>query len=170
MQYISQTEEDLATNVITLQHCFRKARSTPSSLVKLLNEALPIAIENEIDFVLFTNTILTSLARGYAQTSIIEHLSRKFTKKIPQDLPIVMEHSGTTPLTGEHAQATLRGRPRGRLGTAGSGKGCLRGRPRGRLGRGGLAPTPLRGRPGRLGSTQAAGATLYRTSSWIVQP
>jgi hypothetical protein len=49
---------------------------------------------------------------------------------------------GTTPLTGERAQATLRGRPRGRLGTVGSGKGRVRGRPR------------------RLGSTQGAGATL----------
>src|SRR5258708_4253703 len=83
VNYVSQTEEDLTTNVKALEHCFFKARSTPSSLVKLLNEALPIAIENEIDFVLFTNTILTYLARGYAQTSIIEHLSRKFTKKIP---------------------------------------------------------------------------------------
>ena len=41
---------------------------------------------------------------------------------------------GRTPLTGERAQATLRGRPRGRLGFVGSGKGCLRGRPRGRFG------------------------------------
>jgi len=41
---------------------------------------------------------------------------------------------GTAPLTGEQAQATLRGRPRGRLGAVGSGKGCLRGRPGGRLG------------------------------------
>ncbi len=41
---------------------------------------------------------------------------------------------GTTPLTDEHAQATLRGRPRGRLGRVGSGKGCLRGRHRGRFG------------------------------------
>jgi hypothetical protein len=38
---------------------------------------------------------------------------------------------GRPPLTGENVQATLRGRPRGRLGTVGSGKGCLRGRPRG---------------------------------------
>ena len=48
--------------------------------------------------------------------------------------------SGRATLIGEKAQATLRGRPRGRLGTDGSGKGCLRGRPRGRLGSGGLAP------------------------------
>src|SRR5436305_14707299 len=40
---------------------------------------------------------------------------------------------GTTALTGEQAQATLRGRPLGRLGTDGSSPGCLRGRPR-RLG------------------------------------
>ena len=43
-------------------------------------------------------------------------------------------NNGTTPLTCERAQATLRGRPRGRLGTVGSGNGCLRGRPRGRFG------------------------------------
>ena len=66
---------------------------------------------------------------------------------------------GTAPLTGEHAQAILRGRPRGRLGTVGSGKGCLRGRPRGRLGSEAFAPAPLRGRPSRLDSTQGAGAT-----------
>src|SRR5258707_15877273 len=83
MHYISQTEEDLATNVLTLQHCFRKARSTPSGLVKLLNEALPIAIENEIDFVLFTDTILTYLSRGYAQASIVEKLFEKIYKENP---------------------------------------------------------------------------------------
>lgn len=33
---------------------------------------------------------------------------------------------GTTPLTGERAQAILRGRPRGRLGRTGSGNGCYR--------------------------------------------
>jgi hypothetical protein len=33
-------------------------------------------------------------------------------------------------LTGEEAQATLRGRPRGRLGTVGSGNGRLPGCPR----------------------------------------
>ena len=68
-------------------------------------------------------------------------------------------NSPTISLIGEKAQATFRGRPRGRLGADGSGKGCLRGRPRGRLGSGGLAPAALRGRPGRLGSTQATGAT-----------
>ena len=41
---------------------------------------------------------------------------------------------GTTPLIGERAQTSLRGRPRGRLGLFGSGKGCVRGRPRGRFG------------------------------------
>lgn len=83
INYLSQTEEVLATNLLSLQLCFRKARSTLSGLVKLLNEALPIAIENEIDFVLFTDTILTYLSRGYAQPSIVEKLSRKFTKKTP---------------------------------------------------------------------------------------
>src|SRR5437660_12884237 len=77
--------------------------------------------------------------------------------------------SGRATLIGEKAQATLRGRPRGRLGTDGSGKGCLRGRPRGRLGSGGLAPAALRGRPDLLGSTQVTGATLYSKSSRIRQ-
>ena len=72
---------------------------------------------------------------------------------------------GRATLIGEKAQATLGGRPRGRLGTDGSGKGCLRGRPRGRLGSGGLAPAALRGRPDLLGSTQATGATFYIKSS-----
>ena len=81
--YVSQTEEDLEANVLILQTSLREARSTPSNLVRLLNEALPIAIENDIDFVLFTKTILTYLSRGYAQASIVEKLSRKFTKKVP---------------------------------------------------------------------------------------
>ena len=54
--------------------------------------------------------------------------------------------AGTTPLTGEHAQATLRGRPRGRLGTVGSGNGCVRGRPRGRFGTVGSETAFFRGR------------------------
>jgi hypothetical protein len=58
---------------------------------------------------------------------------------------------GTAPLTGEKAQATLRGRPRGRLGSAGSGKGRVRGRPR------------------RFGSTQGTGATLYINNSETLQ-
>ena len=78
-------------------------------------------------------------------------------------------YAGTAPLTGEHTQATLRGRPRGRLGRVESGNGCLRGRPRGRLGRGGLAPASLRGRPRRLGSIQGEGATLYRNNSQTLQ-
>ncbi len=83
INYVSQTEEDLEANVLILQTSLREARSTPSNLVRLLNEALPIAIENDIDFVLFTKTILTYLSRGYAQASIVEKLSRKFTKKVP---------------------------------------------------------------------------------------
>ena len=51
-----------------------------------------------------------------------------------------MTRIGTTPLTGERAQAALRGRPRGRLGRVESGKGCLRGRPGGRLGTVGSGP------------------------------
>ena len=76
---------------------------------------------------------------------------------------------GTTPLTGERAQAILRGRPRGRLGRAGSGNGCLRGRPRGRFGTVGSAPVALRGRPRRFGSIQGAGATLKLSNSATLQ-
>src|SRR6266849_3126748 len=67
---------------------------------------------------------------------------------------------GTTPLTGERAQAILRGRPRGRLGTGGSGKGCLRGRPRGRFGMDRSETAPVPHRLVRLGSTHGAGAIL----------
>lgn len=64
---------------------------------------------------------------------------------------------GTTPLIGEGPQASLRGRPRGRLGRVGSGKGWMRGRPRGRLGKVGFIPPFLRT---RFGATQGAGAIL----------
>jgi hypothetical protein len=77
--------------------------------------------------------------------------------------------SGTTPLTGECAQATLRGRPRGRLGTVGSGNGCVRGRPRGRLGTVRSGSVALGGHPRRFGSTQGAGATLKRSNSETLQ-
>ena len=66
---------------------------------------------------------------------------------------------GTAPLIGEQAQATLRGRPRDRLGTVGSGKGCLRGRPRGRFGPSGLGSDGFRDL-GDLGSTHGAGTIL----------
>ncbi len=73
--------------------------------------------------------------------------------------------SGTTPLIGEAAQASLRGRPRGRLGRVGSGNGCLRGRPRGRFGSLSSAPMFFRGRRRLLSWIQGAGAILYvRTS------
>jgi len=67
---------------------------------------------------------------------------------------------GTTPLTGEAAQVNLRGRPRGRLGSVGSGNGYLRGRPRGRFGSIASVPTFFRDRRGRLGWTQGAGTIL----------
>src|SRR6516165_12134193 len=71
---------------------------------------------------------------------------------------ITREHIvGTALLTGERAQTIFRGRPRGRLGSEGSGNGRVRGRPR------------------RFGSTQAGGATWYRNNStrlqrWSVSP
>jgi len=58
-----------------------------------------------------------------------------------QYLSAVLPITGTAPLTGERAQVSLRGRPRGRLGTVVSNAAAWRGRPR------------------RFGSTQGAGAT-----------
>ncbi len=81
-------------------------------------------------------------------------------KQIQMCLIVHFAVRGTTPLTGERAQATLRGRPRGRLGTVGSGNGCLRGRPRGRFGSVESDPTFFRDRLGCLGSIQGAGAIL----------
>jgi len=83
INYLSRREVDLETNVQALHKYFREARSTPNGLVKLLNDAIPIAIENDIDFVLFADVIMTHLSRGYSQTSILEKLSRQFTKKTP---------------------------------------------------------------------------------------
>ena len=62
--------------------------------------------------------------------------------------------SGTAPLIGERAQTDVRGRPRGRLGSVGSGMGRVRGRPRGRLGLFGSLLLYT-----RFGVTQGAGAT-----------
>jgi hypothetical protein len=81
MHYLSGTVEELETNLTILPEYLLKARSTPSDLVKLLNDALYIAIENNINFVSFTNAVDTFLSHGYAPTSIIEQLSRQFTKK-----------------------------------------------------------------------------------------
>jgi len=75
---------------------------------------------------------------------------------------------GTAPLIGEQAQATFRGRPRGRLGAVGSGKGCFRGRPRGRFGPTGLGSDRFRCLGG-LGSTHGAGAILEQSSSETCQ-
>ncbi len=83
INYVSRTEEDLETNMQALHKYLREARSTPNDLVKLLNDALPIAIENDIDFVLFADKIMTYLSRGYSQTSILEALSKQFRKNIP---------------------------------------------------------------------------------------
>lgn len=75
-------------------------------------------------------------------------------------MPLHAAWPGTTPLIGEAAQASLRGRPRGRFGSVGSGKGCLRGRPRGRFGSIGSEMAFLRDRLDGLGSLQSAGAIL----------
>ena len=41
-----------------------------------------IAIENDVYFVLFTDTILTYLSCGYTQTKIVEMLMTTFTKEV----------------------------------------------------------------------------------------
>jgi hypothetical protein len=83
INYASRTEVDLGTNLQALHKYFREAHSSPNDLVKLLNDALPIAIENDIDFVVFADVIMTYLSRGYSQASILEKLSWQFTKKTP---------------------------------------------------------------------------------------
>jgi len=81
MNYLSHTEASLETNIAILKTYILKGKSTPSKLIRILNEALPIAIENDIDFALFTETILTYLSYGYAQQRIVEKVSTKFTKQ-----------------------------------------------------------------------------------------
>lgn len=83
INYVSRTDEDLETNMQALHTYLREAHSTPTDLVKLLTDALPIAIENNIDFISFADVIMTYLSRGYSQASILEKLSRQFTKKTP---------------------------------------------------------------------------------------
>ncbi len=82
MNHLSHTETDLATNISVLKLYVLKGKSTPSNLVTILNDALHIAIENDTDFVLFTDTILTYLSRGYTQAKIVEKLSATFTKEV----------------------------------------------------------------------------------------
>ncbi len=77
---LSQTEDSLTRNIAILKLYILKGKSTPSNLVNILNEALHVAIENNIDFVVFTETILTYLSYGYTQQRIIEKLSTKFAK------------------------------------------------------------------------------------------
>jgi len=81
INYASKTEDDLETNMQNLHRYFREAHSTPNDLVKLLNDALPIAIENNINFDVFADSILALLSRGYSQATILEKLSRQFIKK-----------------------------------------------------------------------------------------
>ena len=83
INYLSRTDEDLETNIQALHTYLREAHSTPTDLVKLLSDALPITIENNSDFITFADVIMTYLSRGYSQESILEKLSRQFTKKTP---------------------------------------------------------------------------------------
>lgn len=107
---------------------------------------------------LFTHAFVPSAFRLQVSVMIQECSSKFFPTVLGIRKPRHATH--TTPLTGERAQAILRGRPRGRLGVFGSGKGCLRGRPRGRLGPRESETTFFRDRLDRLGSTQGAGAIL----------
>ena len=81
MNHLSHSEAKLDTNIAILKTYILKGKSTPSKLVNILNDALPIAIENDIDFALFTDTILTYLSYGYTQERIVEKLSAKFTNQ-----------------------------------------------------------------------------------------
>ena len=98
---------------------------------------------------LFTHAFVPSAFRLQVSVMIQECSSKFFPTVLGIHRPRHATH--TTPLTGERAQATLRGRPRDRLGRVGSGKGCLRGRPR------------------RFGWSQGAGATLKLSNSETLQ-
>ncbi len=80
MYCLSHTESDFLFNRETLKLYILKGKSTPKSLVNILNDTLHIAIENDIDFISFTDTILTYLSHGHTQISITEQLSKKFVK------------------------------------------------------------------------------------------
>ena len=102
---------------------------------------------------------------SFSEQEAIFALSRKNQGKLhlpvsESYIPVPCEPPGRAPPTGERAQATLRGRPRGRLGRIGSGNGCFRGRPRGRFGVVGSETACLRDRLDGFGSTQGAGAIL----------
>lgn len=81
--YLSHTESVFLSNTEVLKLYILKGKSTPKSLVNMLNDTLYIAIENDIDFQSFTDTILTYLSRGYTQASVVEQLSKKFEKNAP---------------------------------------------------------------------------------------
>ena len=98
---------------------------------------------------LFTHALVPSAFRLQVSVMIQECSSKFFPTALGIRKPRHATH--TAPLTGEHAQAIFRGRPRGRFGTVGSGAIALRGRPR------------------RFGSTQGAGGTRKRSNSETLQ-
>ena len=79
MNHLSHTEASLQANIAILKSYILKGKSTPSNLVTILNDTLNIAIENDVDFVLLTDTILTYLSYGYTQAKIVEKLTATFT-------------------------------------------------------------------------------------------
>ena len=79
INHLSPNEDELLKNLTTLKYYVIKGKSTPSNLVKILNDTLHIAIENNIDFAVFTETILTYLSHGYNQQRIEEKLSTNFS-------------------------------------------------------------------------------------------
>ena|SRR2546428_647213 len=88
--------------------------------------------------------IMASNSIPFQPKKISEHNARYFPKIASMtEIKAPCTPCGTTPLTGERAQATLRGRPRGRFGSVCSETAAL---PRRRT---------------RLGATQGVGATLY---------
>lgn len=84
MYCLSHTSNDFVLNKNALKLYILKGKSTPKALVNILNDTLHIAIENDIDFISFTDTVFTYLSRGYTKEGITEQLSKKFTTKTPQ--------------------------------------------------------------------------------------
>ncbi len=75
---LSQTEDSLTRNIAILKLFLLKGKSTPGNLVNIFNDALHVAIVNNVEFVVFTETIHTYLSYGYTQQRIVEKLSAKF--------------------------------------------------------------------------------------------
>ena len=86
---------------------------------------LEVALLNALARLGIPSFFAGSAAYGGNETPVFDLIALGFFQYHP---PTALLISGRATLIGEKAQAIFRGRPRGRLGTDGSGKGCLRGR------------------------------------------